>query len=215
MKNNIIENLLIIYTADEGKLKILLKKKSEEPYKGYWILPSEILDSETTLEESSQRLFNKTTNIKSEDIFQGNIFSELDRNPVDRVIGITHIAITDKNIVDLKKENDIEWFDIDKLPKIGYDHKHIIEATTKDMKEKIIYNHSNILLDLFKSDFTLSELQKFYENIMGKTIDRRNFRKKILNQDLVIDTGEKTNTGTGRPGKLYRFNKENMKGKII
>ena len=123
--------------------------------------------------------------------------------------------LKDKNVVDLKKEETTEWFDIDELPKIGYNHSEIIEKATNVIKEKIIYNSENIILELYRNDFTLSELQTFYENITGKTVDRRNFRKKILSQDLVIDTVEKTSSAAGRPGKLYIFNKDNVKGKIL
>ena len=215
MENNIVENLLIIYSADEGKLKILLQKRDEEPYKDYWVIPSEILDTDKTLEDSSEFLFKKSTTLENGHFIQGSIFSNLNRNIYDRVIGITNIVITDKKLVDIKKSEKYEWFDVDQLPKIAFDHKTIIEVVTKEIKNKIRYNYCDILLDLFPSDFTLSEFQKFYENILEKTIDRRNFRKKILNQNLVIDTGEKTTNKTGRPGTLYRFNIENMKGTII
>lgn len=214
MKNNIIESLLIIYTADEGKLKILLKKNEEEPYKGYWIIPGEKLTDDTSLEDNPKVVFNNITNINIEDIKPAGIYSEINTDQ-ERIIELTYTAITDKNVVDLKKEETTEWFDIDELPKIGYNHSEIIEKATNAIKEKIIYNSENIILELFRNVFTLSELQAFYENITGKTVDRRNFRKKILSQDLVIDTGEKTTSAAGRPGKLYIFNKDNVKGKII
>lgn len=214
MKNNIIESLIIIYTADEGKLKILLKKKEDEPYKGYWIIPGEVLTEETSLEENPKTVFKNITNIDINNIKPAGIYSEINTE-TERIIELTYIAIADKNVVDLKKEETTEWFEIDELPKIGYNHSSIIEKATKDIKEKIINNSDNIILELFRNDFTLSELQSFFENITGKTVDRRNFRKKILSQDLVIDTGEKTTSAAGRPGKLYIFNKDNMKGKII
>ncbi len=214
MKKNIIESLLIIYTEDEGKLKVLLKKNEEEPYKGYWIIPGEKLTDETTLEDNPKLVFNNITNINIDDIKPAGIYREIDTEN-ERIIELTYITITDKNVVDLKKEESSEWFDIDELPKIGYNHSEIIEKATHDIKEKIIYNSDNIILELFRNDFTLSELQTFYENITGKSVDRRNFRKKLLAQNLVIDTGEKTTVSAGRPGKLYVFNKENIKGKII
>lgn len=214
MKKNIIESLLIIYTEDEGKLKVLLKKNEEEPYKGYWIIPGEKLTDETTLEDNPKLVFNNITNINIDDIRPAGIYREIDTEN-ERIIELTYITITDKNVVDLKKEESSEWFDIDELPKIGYNHSEIIEKATHDIKEKIIYNSDNIILELFRNDFTLSELQTFYENITGKSVDRRNFRKKLLAQNLVIDTGEKTTVLAGRPGKLYVFNKENIKGKII
>lgn len=214
MKNNTIESLLIIYTADEGKLKILLKKKEEEPYKGYWIIPGEKLTDDTALEDNPKVAFKNIANINIDDIKAAGIYSEININE-ERIIELTYTTIIDKNIVDIKKDDSTEWFDIDELPKIGYNHSEIIEKAAKDIKEKIIYNSDNIMLELFRNDFTLSELQTFYENISGKKIDRRNFRKKMITQNIVIDTGEKTSSSAGRPGKLYMFNKDNLKGKIL
>ena len=211
--NNEIINTLIIYAADEGKLKIVLKKNQEEPYKGYWILPNKKLTPDISMESNIKNIFKETTNINCDKIMQGEIYDNKTENGT--VLEVTNVCITDKDIVDYKKPKDFEWFDVDKLPKIGFNHDVIINDSKEKIKEKIICNFSNILLDIYRSDFTLSELQKFYENILGKIIDRRNFRKKIINQGLVIDTGEKTRSTTGRPGKLYRFNKENMEGKII
>ena len=178
MKKTVIESLLVIYTADEGKLKILLKKNEQEPYKGYWIIPGEKLTDEMSLEDNSKLVFNNITNINMEDIKPAGIYSEINTDE-DRIIELTYIAITDKNVVDLKKEEVSEWFDIDELPKIGYNHEEIIEKATNDLKEKIIYNSDNIILDLFRNDFTLSELQAFFENVTGKKVDRRNFRKQM------------------------------------
>lgn len=214
MKNNIIKSLLIIYTADEGKLKILLRKKDDEPYKGYWIIPGEKLSDDISLDENPKQIFNKITNIDIDDIKSTGIYSEVN-NDEERIIELTYMTVADKNTIDIKKEETTEWFDIDELPKIGYNHSEIIEKVTKKIKEKIIFNSENIILDLFRNDFTLSELQAFYENITGKQIDRRNFRKKMLSQKLVTDTGEKTKVPSGRPGTLYIFNKDNVKGKIL
>ena len=211
--NSEIINTLIIYAADEGKLKILLKKNREEPYKGYWILPNKKLMPNINLESNAKSIFKETTNIDCDKLMQGEIYNI--KTPSGMALEITNICITDKDIVDYKKSAEYEWFDTDNLPKIGFNHKIIINNSKQEIKERIIYNFSNILLDIFKSDFTLSELQKFYENILGRIIDRRNFRKKIITQGLVVDTGEKTKSSTGRPGKLYRFNKDNMEGKII
>lgn len=213
---NLLENLIVIYAADRGNLKILLKKRNEEPYKNYWYIPGEILDINSTLENSASRIFERETGVVSNNVFQGSVFSNLERSIEDRIIAFTSIIITDRDLVDMKKQNDsLEWFDVDNLPKIAFDHGDIILKVTEDIKEKISLNYSNILLDLFPSDFTLPDFQNFYEKVLGKQVDRRNFRKKIFGQDLVIDTGFKSNKKVGRPSTLYRFNPDNMKGKRI
>ncbi len=211
--NNEVENLLIICAADEGKLKVFLKKREKEPYYGYWILPGELLDTKTTLEESSRQIFNEIVPLDYIKSFAGTTFSNLDRYTDKRVIALTTVIIADKQLIDMKKtKENTEWFDVDNLPKLGFDHKEIIETVSKEIKYKVTCNYEDILLSLFPSDFTLSELQTFYENIVGEEIDRRNFKKKITSQDLIIDTGIKDIAGGGRPSTLYRFNIEKMKG---
>ncbi len=213
---NLLETLLLIYSVDEGKLKIYLKKKQDEPYKGYWTLPSAPLDTQTTIEENAHKIYKSMTNLDETYMFQSKVFSDLNRDPNNRIIGISFIAITDKTLTDIKQDNkEVAWFDVEELPKLGFDHANIIEVVTKEVKNKIIANYNDMLLAFFPSDFTLPELQNFYENVLGKPIDRRNFHKKYVNQELVIDTGFKTSKGSGRPGTLYRFNLEKMKGKRI
>lgn len=213
---NLLETLLLIYSVDEGKLKIYLKKKQDEPYKGYWTLPSAPLDTQTTIEENAHKIYKSMTNLDETYMFQSKVFSDLNRDPNNRIIGISFIAVTDKTLTDIKQDNkEVAWFDVEELPKLGFDHANIIEEVTKEVKRKIIVNYNDMLLAFFPSDFTLPELQNFYENVLGKPIDRRNFHKKYVNQKLVIDTGFKTSKGSGRPGTLYRFNLEKMKGKRI
>lgn len=212
---NKVENLLLIYSADKGALKVLLEKKEDEPYKGYWIIPGGILESDISQRDFSIELFEDITSLTNNEIIQGGVFSKVDRNPFERVIAIVSVMITDKDVADLNKKKNYSWFDINELPKLAYDYKEIIEEVTNETKDKIIGNYSNILTKFFPSDFTLPELQLFYENVLGKKIDRRNFRKKIMTQNYVIDTGEKTASGTGRPGTLYRFDIENLKGKRL
>lgn len=213
---NVLETLLLIYASDEGKLKIYLQKKQDEPYKGYWVLPSATLDNKTTLEENAHKIYKDMTNLDETYMFQSKIFSNLDRNPNNRVIGTAFVAVTDKTLTDMKQEsNDKAWFDIQELPKLGFDHANIIEEVSKEISSQITTNYNDMLLAFFPSDFTLPELQLFYENVLGKSIDRRNFHKKYVNQELVIDTGFKTSKGSGRPGTLYRFNLDKMKGKRL
>lgn len=211
--NNEIENLLIICAADEGKLKLFLKKREKEPYLGYWVLPGEFIDNNTTLEQSNKQIFKTIAQLDYNKSFEGPTFSNINRYADKRVIALTTIIISDKQLIDIKKEKDnTEWFDIDNLPKLGFDHKEIIEKACAEIKYKIKCNYDDILLSLFPSDFTLSELQTFYQNMVGEDIDRRNFKKKITSQNLIVDTGEKESNGSGRPSTLYRFNVEKMKG---
>ena len=206
----LLETLIGIFTIDKGKIKILLMHKKNEPYKGYWILPGNVLSNKETLEDNITDVVCDKLGLPTLYIEQCYTFSNLKRNPDNRVIATAFIGLIDNITLVLKKQerDDIElaWFDINSIPKTGYDHDKIINKLIEYLKKRII--NSNILKILFPSDFTLPELQKVYEQILDINIDRRNFRKKMVNLDYVIDTGDVNEGYMGRPAKLYRFNDE-------
>ena len=200
---NIVETVVSIFAEDQGTIKILLKRKEQEPYRNYWILPSNVLPNDQTLDELAKETAFNATGINIHYLYETKSFSRLDRDPVDRIIAVNYTSITIKN---LAKTGDMQWFDIHELPKMAYDHEEIIQSNIAELKKRIIHNEDNILLKLFPQDFTLTELQSFFEYVLGKELDRRNFRKKLFNANMVVETGEKVKTA-GRPGRLFVFNK--------
>ena len=208
--NNYFETLISIFTIDKGELKVLLLRKKTEPYKGYWVLPGNYLRNDETLEGNITDAVLDKTGILNVYLEQCYTFSNLDRDPDARVIATSFIGLVDSKSVEIKREERPEyetaWFSIDELPKLGYDHENIISRNIDYLKKKIV--NSNVLKSLFPSDFTLPELQHVYEQILGKTLDRRNFRKKFIGLDLIEDTLEKNTGFNGRPAKLYRFKDE-------
>jgi len=208
--NNYLETLISIFTIDKGELKVLLLRKKTEPYKGYWILPGNALRNDETLEDNITDAVLDKTGLLSVYIEQCYTFSNIDRDPDGRVIATSFIGLVDSKSVEIKREERPEyetaWFSIEELPKLGYDHETILARNVDYLKKKIV--NSNVLKSLFPSDFTLPELQHVYEQILGKELDRRNFRKKFIGLDLIEDTLEKNTGFNGRPAKLYRFKDE-------
>ena len=205
-----METLIGIFTADKGKIKILMMRKKTEPYKGYWILPGEMLNKDETLEDNITDVVCDKLGLPTMYIEQCYTFSNLNRHLDNRVLATSFIGLIDNITLVLKKQErddiELEWFDINSIPKTGYDHDKIINKLIEYFKKRII--NSNILKILFPSDFTLPELQKVYEQILNVSVDRRNFRKKLINLGYVIDTGDVNEGYMGRPAKLYRFNDE-------
>ena len=199
--------LISIFSVFDGELKVLLLRKKTEPYKGYWILPGNLLRCDETIENNITDAVYDLTGLTNVYIEQTYSFSALDRNPDYRLIAISHIGLVDSTTVEIKREErenvESEWFKITDLPKLAFDHEMILNKNIKYLYSKII--NSNILKILFPSDFTLPELQKVYEQVLDKPLDRRNFRKKFIALDLVEDTLEKNTGFNGRPAKLYRF----------
>lgn len=207
---NIIETLVSVFTIENGEVKMFLIRKQSEPYKGYWILPSDIITIRETLEQNVNGLIFDKLGIKNMYIEQGHIFSNPNRDKDERIVACSFIGLTDNVSVKLHKKEDIvgAWFPINSIPKLGYDHSVIAEESIRFLRQRIV--NSNLLKILLPSDFTLPELQKAYEKILNKQLDRRNFRKKFVNFDLIEDTSQKTSGNNGRPAKLYRF-KEDMR----
>lgn len=209
MNSVVLEVLANIFTIENGEFKILLVRKKREPYKGYWILPGGIVRKDKTLEETIEDSVNNQAGLSNLVYEQCSVFSELDRVPNKRVVGVSLISIVDEIKVKLHQEKtsyEISWFSIDKLPKIGYDHSRVIDSAIAQLKGKL--NQSRTLQQIFPSDFTLPEIQKVYEQILTKELDRRNFQKKFLKLDLIEETGDKAPSVTGRPAKLYRFKQD-------
>ena len=208
IESSIIETVINIFTVENGMLKILLQRKKEDPYKGYWILPGEFLTKNEKLEKLIEEVLKKT--IGTENIYyeQDYTFSGLTKNTDEIIATTSYIGLVD-NKMKIKENNlELSWFKIDELPKIGYYYKEIIEKSREKLKSKLV--NTTVLQNLFPSDFTLPELQSVFESIMNIKIDRRNFRKKILNLNLIEETGYNNVGGSGRPAKLYKF-KENIK----
>lgn len=205
---NIIESLVSVFTIENGEVKMFLIRKQAEPYKGYWILPSDIITIRETLEDNVNNLIHDKLGIKNMYKEQCHIFSDPNRDKEERIIACSYIALTDNISVNLHKKEDVvgAWFPINSIPKLGYDHTMIAEDSIKYLRQRIV--NSNLLKILLPSDFTLPELQRAYEQILNKQLDRRNFRKKFVNFDLIEDTKQKTSGNNGRPAKLYRFKED-------
>ena len=208
--NQLLETLIGIFTVDKGKIKILLMHKKTEPYKGYWVLPGSLLSNNETLEDNITDVVCDTLGLPTMYIEQCYTFSNLNRDPDNRVVATAFIGLIDNITLVLKKQErdeiELAWFEINSIPKTGYDHDKIINKLVEYLKKRMI--NSNILKILFPSDFTLPELQRVYEQVLNTKIDRRNFRKKLVNLGYVIDTGDVNEGYMGRPAKLYRFNDE-------
>lgn len=207
---NELEVLINLFTIDkDGILKILLIRREMDPYRGYWMLPTSLLLSNETIDECAAEALYDWVGLKDVYIEQCNIYSNLNRIPVERVIGNSIVGIVDIQTFEWKRKKrneEIAWFPVNAIPKVVYDHSEIIEDAVKYVRRRL--KNINYLKNLFPSDFSLPELQLVYEQVLGHTLDRRNFRKKVMNMDILEDTGDKNELTNGRPAKLYHFRED-------
>ncbi len=213
----LVETIIGIFTVDKNSIKVLMMKKKKEPYKGYWMLPNDIMNATQTLEDCISEVVYENLGIKKIYIEQKFSYSNINRKTENRTLGVSYLGLTDYvtityNIQE-KEDLEIEWFDINNLPKLAYDHEYIIGDLLKNFKKRILNSH--ILKVLFPADFTLPELQYIYEYALDKKLDRRNFRKKLLQLDIIEDTGLTNDGFSGRPPKLYRLTKDLTERKLF
>ena len=197
---------IVIFTIKDEELKVLLIKMKKEPFTKMWAVPGGLVKVDESLDFSAKKhLFNKT-GVKDIYLEQLYTFGEVERDPLGRVISTAYFALIPGDGLELKtteEYEDVQWFSIKDLPKLAYDHKEIISKAERRLKAKLSY--TNIVYGLLPSEFTLTELQKTYEIILGETIDKRNFRKKILSLNLIKKTDKQTVGESSRPAAYYKF----------
>ena len=197
-----------IFTVDKGTMKVLLIKRNNKPYFGYWALPGGCLYNNELVLEGAKRELKEKTGVSNIDLTLFKIFDKIDRSPIKRMICLAFIGVLDIDKVELlnktEKASDINWVDIKNIPELAYDGNEVLEAAIIKLKELI--QSTKILKNLFPKEFTLPELQSVYESILNINIDRRNFRKKMINSELIIDINKTINYNGKKPAKLYKFN---------
>lgn len=199
----------VIFGLDESSLKVLLIKRGIEPFKNKWALPGGFIQMNETAEESAIRILKKETNLFGVFLEQLFTFSKTDRDPRERIISISYFALVklaDYRAKAGKDETLVEWHDVDKIPSLAFDHENIFRTALNRLKGKIRYQP--IGFELLPEKFKLSQLQHLYEVILEKNIDKRNFRRKIIQMELLIDTNEKETNVAHKAAKLYKFDKK-------
>jgi len=196
---------LVIFTVQHGQLELLLTRMKRPPFEGRWSLPGGRIPIDETVEEAAERELAEKTGLPAMFLEQLYTFSALDRDPSGRCVTVAHMALipptSDLRTTD--KYSAIGWFPVDKLPPLAFDHRAIAAYAVKRLRAKLEY--SNVAHNLLPQQFTLGELQRAYEAILGRPQDTRNFRKRILALGLVEDTGGMRTGGAHRPARLYRF----------
>ncbi len=148
------------------------------------------------------------TGVKEVYLEQLYTFGQPNRDPRTRVVTVTYFALIPwQNLVqpESSKVTELDWCPVDQLPKLAFDHHEILAYAISRLRAKASY--SNIVYGLLPIQFRLSDLQKIYEIIIDRTLDKRNFRKRMLATGLLKETGKKEIIGAHRPAMLYCFKK--------
>lgn len=197
----------VIFGFDGVSIKVLLIQRGIEPYKGRWALPGGFVNINETAEECACRELAEETGLKGVFMEQFHTFSEVHRDPRERVITIAYYALV--RLAEVRGGDDAanaRWFSHGDIPSLAFDHDCILRRALKSLKERICFEP--IGFDLLPEVFTMTELQNLYEAILGVKFDRRNFYNKMLKLGILASvTPRSANTARSIPSK-YRFNAE-------
>jgi 8-oxo-dGTP diphosphatase len=195
---------VVIFTVDATRLRVLLALRSHDPYAGCWALPGGFVRPDESAETAAERELAAKTGLEGVFLEQLYTFSDPQRDPRNRVVSIAYYAlVAAERLQDRHGLQETKWHAIDgSLPSLGFDHGRILETAVQRIRGKLEY--APIGFQLLPEKFTLTEIQRVYEAVLGRPIDKRNFRSKLLKSGQVQEL-DAYRTGAHRPARLYEF----------
>jgi len=202
----------VVFSIINKKLSVLLIKINNGPYKDKWAVPGGLVQDNESLDNAAVRVLSEKTSLKNIYLEQLYTFGEPNRDMRGRSVSVTYFALVNNaeklELTTQEYYAEIKWFSVDKLPEMAFDHKEVVEVAKNRLRSKLSY--SNIAYSLLPKEFTLTQLQRVYEIILGHSLDKRNFRKKIDSLNIVEDLKKKQTDVTHRPAQLYKFKKRKL-----
>ena len=192
----------VIFTYEDWKLKVLLVRRGGEPYKGRWAFPGGFLKMDETAEQGALRELREETALEPSAIGQLGVFSDVHRDPRERVITIAWYALVKPSeVVGGDDADEAAWFPVDDLPPLAFDHQKIFETAMEQLRRDIHFQP--VGFDLLDEEFTLPDLQRLYEAILGVKFDRRNFQRKLFASG-ILEEAESVDEFDSMPEHLFQ-----------
>jgi 8-oxo-dGTP diphosphatase len=198
----------VVFGLDETDLKVLLIQRKLAPFQHAWALPGGFVHVDETLDTAARRELEEEAGVRDVYLEQLYTFGSLDRDPRERVVTVAYYALAKLSDHGIRAATDamgVGWFALDDLPKLAFDHAHIVDTARERLRGKVRY--APIGFELLPPRFSLTQLQRLYEIVLGTDLDKRNFRKKILSMDLLVETDEVEQGVRHRAARLYKFDR--------
>ena len=196
----------VVFGFDAGELKVLLIRRGLDPFKGRWALPGGFARLDETLDAAARRELAEEAGLAGVYLEQLYTFGTIDRDPRERVLSVAYYALVALENHPPTADTDADaaaWFAVADLPSLAFDHADIVKAAVARLRGKVRYQP--VGFELLPVRFTLSQLQHLYEAVLERQLDKRNFRKKLLAMDLLVETDEVEQDVAHRAARLYRF----------
>jgi 8-oxo-dGTP diphosphatase len=200
---------VVIFTVQARDLRVLLVSRGGWPFLGRWALPGGFVKENEGLDEAARRELFEETGVRDVYLEQLHTFGHPGRDPRTRVVTVAYYAlVAAENLAPVpgSDASSTDWWSVYQLPDLAFDHDLILLRALVRLRERIW--DSAVASQLMPEKFTLTDLQSTYEVILDRSLDKRNFRKKILSREVIEDTGETWMEGRHRPARLYRFRSE-------
>jgi len=198
----------VIFGFDNSDLKVLLIKRSFDPFKGMWALPGDLVLPDEDLRNAPKRVLKELTGLENVYLEQVKTFGKVNRHPRGRVVTVAYYSLVNINQVHPVADSfaqELKWHKLSEINDLAFDHLEIMKTCLGRLQSQV--KREPIGFELLPDKFTLSELQDLYEAILDKTLDKRNFRKKIMSLKVLRDNQEYQTGVAHRPAKLYAFDK--------
>ena len=199
----------VVFGLDDDDLKVLLIRRDIEPFQGRWALPGGFVRMDETVDDAAKRELSEETGVGRVFLEQLYTFSGIERDPRERVVSVAYYALVNLSDHRVKAATDAReaaWFATSDLPALAFDHDAIVDKALERLRGKVRYHP--VGFELLPAKFTLRMLQRLYEKVLEKELDKRNFRKKVLGMGLLEELDEVEQDVAHRAARLYRFDKK-------
>jgi 8-oxo-dGTP diphosphatase len=199
---------IVVFALDANDLNVVLIQRDLDPFAGQWALPGGFVRVDETLEHAARRELDEETGLRDIFVEQLYTFDAVDRDPRARVVTVAYYALVNlvgHNVRAASDARNAAWFALGALPPLAFDHERILAAAYDRLRGKVRYQP--IGFELLPPKFALRELQRLYEVILDRRLDKRNFRKKTLSMDILVELDEIEKDVAHRAARLYRFDK--------
>lgn len=199
----------VIFGYEGNNVEVLLIKRGTDLYEDSWALPGDLVYPDENLQCAAERVLKELTGLEDMYMDQAKAFGEVDRHPEGRVVTVGYFSLIRKDLHNPKASSwakQVSWHKIDEIPNLAFDHNKILNASLERLRKRV--RRQPVGFNLLPDKFTLLEMQGMYESLLAEKFDKPNFRKKVLDMNLLEPLNEVQANVKHRPAKLFKFNEK-------